>query len=179
MATLNATTINGSLTTTGTINGAAITTSTNPDTEATTTSISNLKILPTVIDSTNVCIISNISAIDFIDKTEATNTQARITTKGQINAGYFNAYSDARLKENFEPLTIEKSILDLPTYKFDFIHGARNQIGCKAQDLQEICPEIVSKDSDGMLTIQESKIVYLLLEEVKKLREELNELKGI
>lgn len=94
----------------------------------------------------------------------------------RVTAGSFNAMSDARLKENFQPLTPEKSILDLPTYKFDFINGAKNQIGCKAQDLQEICPEIVNAGDDGYLSIQESKIVYLLLEEVKKLRKEIDEL---
>lgn len=97
----------------------------------------------------------------------------------RVTAGSFNATSDARLKENFQPLTPEKSILDLPTYKFDFINGAKNQIGCKAQDLQEICPEIVNEGDDGYLSIQESKIVYLLLEEVKKLRKEIDDLKGL
>lgn len=100
-----------------------------------------------------------------------------IKCQHRIEANMFNATSDARLKENFQPLKIEKSILDLPTYKFDFIDGAKNQIGCKAQDLQEICPEIVDEGNDGYLSIQESKIVYLLLEEVKKLRKEVNELR--
>ena len=94
-----------------------------------------------------------------------------------MTAGSFYAKSDARLKENFKALEIEKSILNLPTYKFDFINGSKNQIGCKAQDLQEICPEIVSEGEDGYLSINESKIVYLLLEEVKKLRNEIDELK--
>ena len=107
------------------------------------------------------------------------NTDGNITVAGtdsMVTAGSFYATSDARLKENFEPLQTG-SILELPTYKFDFINGAKNQIGCKAQDLQEICPEIVHEGSDGHLSIQESKIVYLLLEEVKKLRKELDELK--
>jgi hypothetical protein len=98
-------------------------------------------------------------------------------TSSTITSGSFTALSDMRLKENFQSLRPEKSILSLPTYKFDFINGNKNQIGCKAQDLQEICPEIVNEDSDGYLSIQESKIVYLLLEEVKKLRKELDELK--
>lgn len=96
-----------------------------------------------------------------------------------ITAGTFNATSDARLKENFQPLTPEKSILDLPTYKFNFIGSSDTQIGCKAQDLQEICPEIVNEGADGYLSIQESKIVYLLLEEVKKLRKEIDELREL
>lgn len=101
-----------------------------------------------------------------------------LTTDGTITASTFNATSDSRLKENFEEFIPEKSILDLPIYKFDFIGGLKNQIGCKAQDLQEICPEIVSEDSDGYLSIQESKLCYLLLVEICKLRERIKLLEG-
>ena len=101
-----------------------------------------------------------------------------VTTNGQMTAQSFNATSDRRLKENIVDYICEKSILDLPVKKFDFIEGSRNQIGCIAQDLQEICPEIVHEGDDGYLSIQESKIVYLLLDEVKRLRKEVDELKG-
>ena len=102
------------------------------------------------------------------------------TSAGQVRASSFNATSDARLKENFQTFIPQKSILDLPVYKFDFINGLKNQIGCKAQDLQEICPEIVDENSDGYLSIQESKIVYLLIDEIKKLKDEIKILaKGV
>lgn len=93
-----------------------------------------------------------------------------------IEASSYNATSDARLKENFQQFIPKKSILDLPIYKFDFINGTKNQIGCKAQDLQEICPEIVNEDGNGYLSIQESKIVYLLIDEIKKLKGQLDSL---
>lgn len=96
----------------------------------------------------------------------------------EAEAQSFNATSDARLKENFETFEAEKSILDLPIYKYDFINGLKGQIGCKAQDLQEICPEIVHENEDGYLSIQESKIVYLLLEEIKQLKKEIAALRG-
>ena len=47
-----------------------------------------------------------------------------------------------------------------------------------AQDLQEICPEIVHEGKDGYLTIEENKIVYLLLDEIKKLKKEIEDLRG-
>lgn len=97
---------------------------------------------------------------------------------GTVEASSYNATSDARLKENFMQFTPKKSILDLPIYKFDFINGTKNQIGCKAQDLQEICPEIVIENEDGYLSIQESKIVYLLIDEIKKLKSEINSIKA-
>ena len=107
------------------------------------------------------------------------STNHTLKTSAVFKASSFVATSDARLKENIQPyIPTKNTILELPIYKFDFINnGKKNNIGCLAQDLQKICPEIVHEDSDGYLSIEESKIVYLLLGEVKQLREELNELK--
>ena len=110
-----------------------------------------------------------------------TITAANFTTSGttgKCTASAFYATSDARKKENIEGYSCERSILDLPVKKFDFIGGEKSQIGCLAQDLMEICPEIVHEGEDGYLTIQESKIVYLLLNEVKELKREVEELKA-
>lgn len=102
------------------------------------------------------------------------------TTAGQLTATSFYATSDKRLKENITPYVCEKSILDLPVYKYNFIkdEAKTEHIGCLAQDLQGICPELVCAETDGYLTINESKIVYLLLDEVKKLKSEVEELKA-
>lgn len=95
-----------------------------------------------------------------------------------IEAPFFNATSDKRLKENIIPFTSEKSILDLPVYTFNFKsdENKKKHIGCLAQDLQEICPDLVNEDSQGYLSIEESKITYLLLEEVKELKKQVEEL---
>ena len=106
------------------------------------------------------------------------NPNVLINTSNQVEASGFYATSDKRLKTNIEDYVCSKSILDLPVKKFEFTNKpGQVNIGCIAQDLQEICPEIVNTNEDGYLSINESKIVYLLLEEVKKLRQELNELK--
>lgn len=96
---------------------------------------------------------------------------------GVLTSKTFNASSDARLKENIKPYSCTESILDLPIYIYDFKGGSlNNQIGCLAQDLQKICPEIVTKGEDGYLSIQESKIVFLLLQELKKQNARIDEL---
>ena len=100
------------------------------------------------------------------------------STTGSMEASSYNATSDARLKTNIKPFTPSNSILDLPVVEYDFITSGKHAIGCLAQDLQKICPEIVHEDSTGWLTIEESKIVYLLIDEVKKLKEEIKSLKG-
>ena len=102
---------------------------------------------------------------------------ATVTASGGIKANDFYARSDKRLKENIKDFNYDRSILDLPIKTFDFKDGAKNQIGCIAQDLQQIYPELVTEDNNGYLAIQENKLVYLLLEEVKQLKQEIAELK--
>ena len=98
----------------------------------------------------------------------------------RITATQFNATSDARKKTAIQDYQCNKSILDLPIKEFEFIgdDDHTKHIGCIAQDLQEICPEIVHEDADGYLSIEETKLVYLLLQEVKELKKELKILKG-
>ena len=112
-------------------------------------------------------------------KLTITPSNGNIVSKGTVEAASFNAASDRRLKENIIDYKPEKSILDLPIKKFDFIDGPKNQIGCIAQDLKEICPEIVNENEKGYLSIQENKLVYLLLDEVKKLKNEVEKLKNM
>lgn len=99
---------------------------------------------------------------------------------GEITAQSFNALSDKRLKENIVEYSPNKSILDLPIYSYNFISDEKKtkKIGCLAQDLKEICPEIVKEDDNGYLSIEENKIVYLLLDEVKKLKKKVDELEA-
>ena len=123
-------------------------------------------------------------SVDSNTTTEKTNSTYKSSKlifdpyNGQLKATSFYATSDKRLKENIKPYQPKKSILDLPVVEFNFKDSSQQHIGCIAQDLQEICPEIVTTDDKGYLSINEGKLVYLLLDEVKKLRKELEEVKG-
>lgn len=89
----------------------------------------------------------------------------------------FNTLSDRRLKENIKDYDYHGSILDLDVKEFDMKSDGSHHIGCIAQDLQKLYPELVMTNADGYLSIEESKIAYLLLEEIKTLRKEVDELK--
>ena len=99
---------------------------------------------------------------------------------GRIVARGFGTSSDFRLKQNIKSYKAEKSILDLEVKEFEYINDAthKKHIGAIAQDVQEICPEIVYEDANGYLNIEENKLVYLLLNEVKELKKEIKRLKG-
>lgn len=121
----------------------------------------------------------NITA-DGIIKTTSDADNAIDASNGTVIAQSFNAKSDKRLKENIVEYSPNKSILDLPIYSYNFISDEKKtkKIGCLAQDLREICPEIVKEDDKGYLSIEENKIVYLLLDEVKKLKKRVDELEA-
>ena len=114
--------------------------------------------------------------IIYLDLKNIRNIKADNT----IEAQSFNALSDKRLKENIVEYSFNKSILDLPIYSYNFISDEKKtkKIGCLAQDLKEICPEIVKEDDKGYLSIEENKIVYLLLDEVKKLKKRVDKLEA-
>ena len=99
---------------------------------------------------------------------------------GRIVARGFGTSSDFRLKQNIKSYKAEKSILDLDVKEFEYINDTahKKHIGAIAQDVQEICPEIVYEDANGYLNIEENKLVYLLLNEVKELKKEIKRVKG-
>lgn len=100
-----------------------------------------------------------------------------LTSTSTITAKSFTATSDKRLKDNIEEFKITKSILDLPIYTYTFKNDSAKHIGCLAQDLKEICPELVFENENGYLSIEESKLVYLLINEVKELKQKIENLK--
>ena len=108
-----------------------------------------------------------------------TSTQTGIagnkTFTGDITANAFYATSDRRLKENIVDYKPEKSILDIPVKEYNFIGDDKKHIGFIAQDLQKVFPELVTERTDGYLSIEESKLIYLLIDEVKKLKEKVGD----
>ena len=112
--------------------------------------------------------------------TFGTDIKINEDSSGRIVARGFGTSSDFRLKQNIKSYKAEKSILDLDVKEFEYINDAthKKHIGAIAQDVQEICPEIVYEDANGYLSIEENKLVYLLLNEVKELKKEIKRLKG-
>lgn len=112
--------------------------------------------------------------------TFGSNVKINESGEGRIVACGFGTSSDLRLKQNIKSYKAEKSILDLDVKEFEYINDAthKKRIGAIAQDVQEICPEIVYEDANGYLNIEENKLVYLLLNEVKELKKEIKRLKG-
>ena len=103
------------------------------------------------------------------------------TATGDVVA--FGSPSDIRLKENIKPI---KSALDkamkLQGVTFDWkennnVLDLKEDIGFIAQDIQKVLPELVRENKDGMLSMRHQGITPILLEAIKELKAEIEELK--
>lgn len=103
-----------------------------------------------------------------------------ITANGDITAtGDFNSFSDISLKENITPLVnpLEKTLaLNGVYYNFKFKPDG-TKVGLIAQEVEKILPEVVSIDNkSGLKTVAYQNIVPLLIEAIKELKSELDDL---
>jgi hypothetical protein len=97
--------------------------------------------------------------------------------------------SDERLKTNFEPIenAVDK-VLQLRGFTYNFneigeglgFDTSIRHAGVSAQEVQAVLPEAVcpAPASDEYLTVKYDKLVPLLIEAIKELKEEIKELKG-
>ena len=107
----------------------------------------------------------------------------KLDVVGEVQASSFNVTSDLRLKENIKPL--EKSlnkICSLEGVEFNFKNNKNKNkiIGFIAQEVEKIVPEVVNttNDEDKYKSIAYGNITALLVEAVKELRQEVNELRS-
>lgn len=108
-----------------------------------------------------------------ISEDYGSSINSTIITPTLVSSKAFNALSDIRLKTNIKSYKPTNSILDLDVKEYDWISDGKHAIGCIAQDLQKLFPELVHSNADGILSIEENKLVYLLLLELKKLKEQI------
>ena len=84
---------------------------------------------------------------------------------GQNAAKAAAMMSDIRVKENLEKLD---TVDGINIYRFDYINGAKNQVGVIAQEMQEKCPECVI-DGD-ILRVDYSKLPEKVQARIEELR---------
>ena len=96
------------------------------------------------------------------------------------------------LKENINPISnaLDK-VSKIGGYTFDWTKehlsrfgkednyfNRKNDVGVMAQEIQEVLPEVVAERKDKTLAVKYDKLVPLLIESIKELKTELDELKS-
>ena len=100
---------------------------------------------------------------------------------GNINiAGTLMEASDVRLKKNIHTLdNALDNALKLRGVSYNWIDpskGQRKQIGVIAQEVEEIYPEFVHTNEDGMKSVNYSQMVAVLIESIKELNAKITTL---
>jgi hypothetical protein len=97
---------------------------------------------------------------------------------GLLTSTDYNSSSDITLKENFVPITNPLDIIDkLNGFGFNWKDSKEKSYGLSAQDVEKVLPEIVKSRPDGTKGINYLNIIAFLVEAIKDLKQELQELK--
>ena len=151
-------------------------------------------ILDSASGTVQVTDILNVTgAVDFdstlnVDSTSTFGNNISVTGQGSFTGNVIAFVSDDRLKTNKVGITgaLDK-VMSLSgfTYNFNKIGGElgydteKSYAGISAQEVQKVLPEAVfpAPADDKYITVQYDRLVPLLIEAIKELKEEVEELK--
>ena len=136
--------------------------------------------------ATSLVVSANTSittAVRFIEMSGGTDVFTFNMQTGNLTAtGDLEANSDERLKENIE--TIENALDKVSKMRgvyFDMkARPGVRKVGLIAQEVEKVLPEVVSTDSEGdnIKSVAYANVVGLLVEAIKELKNEVDQLKG-
>lgn len=110
------------------------------------------------------------------------NSGGGIDASGHISATSISETSDRTLKENITPLEHALSnTLKLRGVSYNWIDKTKtqkNQIGVIAQEVEEVYPEFVHTNEEGMKSVNYSQMVAVLIEAIKELNTQIETLKS-
>jgi hypothetical protein len=111
-----------------------------------------------------------------------------ISAFGEIHAGgdiVSSSSSDKRQKTNIKKLdnALDKVLtLDGVEYDWNELAAAhrigKHDVGVIAQQVEEVLPDAVEHRENGMMAVRYERIIPLLIESIKELKSEIDELKG-
>jgi hypothetical protein len=128
-------------------------------------------IITSIADELNIRVGDGISMSDSI--------RLRLTDGGNlVIAGTLTQNSDVRLKENIKPI---ESALDkvkqMQGVEFNKINSSTKEIGVVAQEIENIIPELVLADKEGLKSVAYGNITAVLIEAIKEQQKQIEELK--
>ena len=108
----------------------------------------------------------------------------KLHVSGNILATYiygtaFYYSSDRNLKTNIQPISnaLDK-VQQLQGVTFDWKEDGSSSVGLIAQDVEEVFPELVHTDEEGVKSVEYANLVAVLIEAVKEQQKEIDELKA-
>ena len=132
-------------------------------------------------NATMMSLVEDATGYDYVTMGTGSNTVTVNLADGSLTAsGNITAYSDITLKENIE-------VIDNALDKVCAIRGVTynrkdkdisdRQAGVIAQEIEKVLPEVVITDENGIKAVAYGNVVGLLVEAIKELKDEIEELK--
>ena len=111
------------------------------------------------------------------DVTKFETTSSGVTVTGDVNATNFNSTSDATLKTNVETLTGSLDVVrSLRGVSFDWIADGSSEVGVIAQEIEDVLPDVVNTNEDGIKSVKYGNIVAVLIEAIKEQQAQIDQL---
>ena len=111
--------------------------------------------------------------------TQGEYVTGNVSVTGDVIAQNVNSLSDATLKENVAPIADAGQVVDALTgVGYDWRDGSGHAYGMIAQAVEEVLPEAVKTDENGIKSINYSMVIPFLVETVKELRQDIAEIKA-
>jgi len=143
-----------------------------------TTFYSTAQLKGTIINNGNTLILkdaTNTTQTSLQQTTNQLNITGGVTISSSLTALSFNATSDYRIKDDIQPLSLEKTIDKLRPVQYINKLSNSLDIGLVAHEVQEYFPELVSgeKDGDENQSINYIGLIGVLIKEVQELKKEM------
>jgi hypothetical protein len=121
----------------------------------------------------------------FVNSTSGSPTQTSVSStklnfnpsSGNFSATQFTSLSDKTQKTNIRP--IENSIelvKQLEGVRYDWIDDNKPSMGVIAQEIENVIPEVVQTNSDGLKSVSYGNLVGVLIEAIKEQQIRIEEL---
>ena len=115
---------------------------------------------------------------DIFKVGDSTEIDGGLRVSGDITAFATLAWSDARLKENVEPLQdCLAKINQMQGVSYTFKPSGKKQVGLIAQEVLDIIPEVVELEND-YYSVSYPNLVAVLIEAVKELSSRVEDLEN-
>jgi hypothetical protein len=123
----------------------------------------------------------------FEDNTSGSVTEVSVSStkltfnpsSGVLSAVEFSATSDERLKSEITSIDNAVDLVNaMRGVGFIYNHTGRKGIGVIAQEIESVLPEVVNQTDDGYKSVNYGNIVGVLIEAIKELKREIDELKN-
>jgi hypothetical protein len=99
-------------------------------------------------------------------------------SSGLLSSTDYNSSSDISLKQDFVPINNSLDIISkLNGFGFTWRDSKEKSYGLSAQEVEQVIPEIVRTRSDGFKGINYMNLTAFLIEAIKDLKQEIQELK--